>query len=74
VEAAANADVLLSVGTSGLVYPAAEIPQVTAQLGGAVIQVNPEPTPLDPVATVNLRGPSAQILPALLAAAKDRTG
>jgi NAD-dependent protein deacetylase/lipoamidase len=70
VEAAANADVLLSVGTSGLVYPAAEIPQVTSRMGGAVIQVNPEPTPLDPLARVNLRGPSAEILPALHAAAR----
>jgi len=69
VEAAANADVLLTVGTSGVVYPAAEIPQVTARLGGRVIQINPEPTPLDQVATVNLTGPAAEILPALVAAA-----
>jgi len=41
VEAAANADVLLTAGTSGVVYPAAEIPQVTARLGGQVIQINP---------------------------------
>ncbi|MEV6630871.1 NAD-dependent deacylase [Actinoplanes sp. NPDC051470] len=73
VEAAANADVLISVGTSGLVYPAAEIPQVTARMGGAVIQVNPEPTPLDPVARVNLRGPSAEILPALLRQSRPST-
>ena len=69
VEAAANADLLLTVGTSGVVYPAAEIPQVTARLGGRVIQINPEPTPLDEVATVNLTGPAAEILPALVTAA-----
>jgi NAD-dependent deacetylase len=63
VEAAANADVLITVGTSGVVYPAAEIPQVTAKMGGAVIQVNPQPTPLDPFCTVNLRGPAARVLP-----------
>ncbi|MEV6489335.1 NAD-dependent deacylase [Actinoplanes sp. NPDC051633] len=66
VEAAANADVLLSVGTSGLVYPAAEVPQVTARMGGKVIQVNPAPTPLDPIATVSLRGTAAEVLPALI--------
>jgi NAD-dependent deacetylase len=75
VEAAANADLLLCVGTSGVVYPAAEIPQVTARLGGQVIQINPEPTPLDEVATVNLAGPAAEILPALVDAAwPGRTG
>jgi NAD-dependent protein deacetylase/lipoamidase len=75
VEAAANADVLLTVGTSGVVYPAAEIPQVTARLGGHVIQINPKPTPLDEVATVNLTGPAAKILPALVEAAwPDRPG
>jgi NAD-dependent deacetylase len=66
VTAAANADVLVTVGTSGVVYPAAEIPQVTAKMGGAVIQVNPQPTPLDPFCVVNLRGPAAEVLPRII--------
>lgn len=66
VEAAANCDLLITVGTSGLVHPAAEIPQVTAKLGGTVIQVNPQPTPLDAVSTINLHGPAAEILPQLI--------
>ncbi|WP_428965898.1 SIR2 family NAD-dependent protein deacylase [Micromonospora fluostatini] len=69
VEAAASCDLLVTVGTSGLVYPAAEIPQVAARLGATVIQVNPDETPLDAVAEVNLRGPAARVLPALVAAA-----
>ncbi|MEV0329327.1 NAD-dependent deacylase [Micromonospora echinospora] len=69
VEAASSCDLLVTVGTSGLVYPAAEIPQVAARLGAAVIQVNPEQTPLDPIAEVNLRGPAATVLPALVDAA-----
>jgi NAD-dependent deacetylase len=67
VAAAANCDLLITVGTSAVVFPAAEIPQVTARMGGAVIQVNPEPTPLDAVARVNLHGPAAEVLPALAA-------
>jgi len=67
VAAAANCDVLITVGTSGAVFPAAEIPQVTARMGGTVIQVNPGPTPLDAVAGINLRGPAAEVLPALVA-------
>jgi NAD-dependent deacetylase len=69
VEAAASCDLLLVVGTSGLVYPAAELPQVAARMGAAVVQVNPQPTPLDEVARVNLHGPAAEILPGLVAAA-----
>jgi NAD-dependent deacetylase len=58
----------MTVGTSGLVCPAAEIPQVAARFGATVIQVNPQPTPLDAVAHLNLHGPAAQILPDLPAA------
>ncbi len=36
---------------------------------GAPVQINPEPTPLDEVATVNLTGPAVEILPALVDAA-----
>ncbi|MDG4786765.1 NAD-dependent protein deacylase [Micromonospora sp. WMMD1102] len=71
VEAAAGCDVLLTVGTSGVVYPAAEIPLVAARRGAAVIQVNPEPTPLDDVCAVNLRGTAAQVLPTLVTAARS---
>jgi NAD-dependent deacetylase len=69
VEAASTCDLLVTVGTSGLVYPAAEIPQVAARFGATVLQVNPQETPLDAVSDVNLRGPAAQVLPALVHAA-----
>jgi NAD-dependent deacetylase len=69
IEAASACDVLVSVGTSGVVYPAAEIPKVAARSGATVIQVNPQPTPLDAIATVNLHGTAATVLPELVAAA-----
>jgi len=68
VQAAAECDLLLTVGTSGVVYPAAEIPQVAARFGAPVLQVNPQETPLDPIC-VNLRGPAARVLPELVRAA-----
>jgi NAD-dependent protein deacetylase/lipoamidase len=68
VAAAANCQVLITVGTSGVVFPAAEIPQVTARMGGTVIQINPEPTSLDAVARVNLHGTAAEVFPALVEA------
>ncbi|MEU0078714.1 NAD-dependent protein deacylase [Micromonospora tulbaghiae] len=69
VEAAAGCDLLLTVGTSALVHPAAEIPLVAARLGAPVVQVNPVPTPLDAICAVNLRGPAGEVLPALVRAA-----
>ncbi|GAA1635620.1 SIR2 family NAD-dependent protein deacylase [Actinoplanes couchii] len=69
VQEATDCDLLLTIGTSGLVYPAAEIPKVATMFGATVIQINPQPTPLDPTATVNLHGPAAEILPALVEAA-----
>ncbi|ATO12967.1 NAD-dependent deacylase [Micromonospora sp. WMMA2032] len=69
VEAAARCDLLLTVGTSALVHPAAEVPLVAARLGAPVVQVNPVETPLDAVCAVNLRGPAGEVLPALVRAA-----
>jgi NAD-dependent deacetylase len=66
VAAAAAADVCLVVGTSAVVQPAAALAQHTRAAGGAVIEVNPEPTPLTPMATVSLRATAAAAVPALV--------
>jgi NAD-dependent deacetylase len=68
VAAAQAADVVFSVGTSATVYPAAEIPRLAHRAGAMVVQINPEATPLDPIA-LNLKGPAAEVLPALLESA-----
>lgn len=64
--AAAAADVCLVAGTSAVVHPAASVPLATLQAGGALIEVNPEATPLSARAAVALRGPAADLLPAIL--------
>jgi NAD-dependent deacetylase len=66
VEAAATADVLVVVGTSGIVYPAAGLPDLALARGTVVIEVNPEPTPLSDSATITVREPASQALPTLL--------
>ena len=66
LKAAARAEVLLVVGTSALVYPAAGIVEVAHQSGARVAIVNPDPTPADEFAEWILRGPSGGILPRLL--------
>jgi NAD-dependent deacetylase len=53
-DAATKCQVLLVVGTSSLVYPAAGIPQVARRAGAMVVEINPEPTPLTPLAQIAL--------------------
>jgi NAD-dependent deacetylase len=66
-DAARGAEACVVVGTSAVVHPAAAIPEVTRSGGGALIEVNPDPTPLSARALHRLRGPAGSILPLLLA-------
>jgi NAD-dependent deacetylase len=66
VDAVTNADVVIVVGTSSIVYPAAGLPEFAAANGIPVIEVNPERTPLSDAATVSLRETAATALPGLL--------
>lgn len=60
--------VMLVVGTSGLVTPAASLPFYASEAGAAVIEVNPVESAISAIADVILRGPSGQMLPLLLEA------
>ena len=59
---------LLVVGTSGAVWPAAGLAGQGRRAGARVVIVNPETTALDAEAHACLRGTAARVLPALLAA------
>ena len=65
---AARCEVLLVVGTSGAVWPAAGLAGLARRAGGTVVIVNPEPSELDAEASLRLRGRAAQVLPRLLGA------
>jgi NAD-dependent deacetylase len=58
-------DVLLLVGTSGTVWPAAELPYVARRGGARIVEVNPEPSELTPVVDVFLQGRAGTLLPRL---------
>jgi NAD-dependent deacetylase len=62
-----RADCMLVAGTSATVYPAAEFPLEVLRRGGSVIEVNPDPTELTPLATLRLHGPGGPVLQRLLA-------
>jgi len=64
--AAEQCDVMLVVGTSAVVYPAAGVAIAAIQAGRPVIEINPEPTPLSEACVHTLRGPAGEILPLLL--------
>lgn len=65
IRAAEAADIFLSIGTSGVVYPAASIPLVAKRHGAYVVELNPETTPLTDSADEFIQGLSGEILPAL---------
>ena len=68
-DAANRCDMLLVVGTSAEVYPAAALPALARRRGARVIEINTETTPLSAHADHTLRGPAGVVLPALVAAA-----
>jgi NAD-dependent deacetylase len=60
---AESADLMLVVGSSLLVYPAAEIPLIAVRTGAPMIVVNAEPTPFDDLAAVVIYGQAGKVLP-----------
>ena len=67
LELARRADVMLVVGSSLVVYPAADIPAVAVRSGAQLVVINAEPTPLDELAAVVIRGKSGEVLPEIVA-------
>ena len=71
-EAAANADVFLSVGTSAVVYPAAGLPLIAADAGAYVAEVNVERSAIARQLNEVVLGKSGEVLPALVEAVRAR--
>lgn len=69
--AAVACDVMLIVGTSGVVQPAAELPLIAARHGAKLIEVNPHESEISRGVDVWLQGPSGDVLPAVVAAMED---
>ena len=67
----AGCEVMLIVGTSGVVYPAAAMPMIAHEAGAVVIDVNPQRDALAPVADVFLQGPGGEVLPELVRAVRE---
>jgi len=66
IEAARNCQIFFSIGTSGIVQPAASLAYGARNRGAVVVEVNTEPTPLTPKTNFALHGKAGEILPALV--------
>jgi NAD-dependent deacetylase len=68
-ESTAACEVMLVIGTSAVVQPAASMPLIAKQNGALVIEINPEPTPLTgAVSDILIPGRAGEILNRILAA------
>ncbi len=61
-EAAEACSVFISIGTSAMVYPAAQLPHIAASHGAYVVEINTEATALTPHANEFLQGPAGEVL------------
>lgn len=68
VSATRDCQVFFSIGTSGVVQPAATLAHAARSNGAIVIEINADATPLTPNADFSFRGKSGEILPELVQA------
>ncbi len=57
-----SADLLVSIGTSGVVYPAADLPRIAVRAGAVSVEINLEDTPVSHLFQHRLRGTASDML------------
>jgi NAD-dependent deacetylase len=55
IDAISRADLLVSIGTSAVVYPAADLPRVAKRAGSRLVEINLEDTPLSELYDIRVR-------------------
>jgi NAD-dependent deacetylase len=68
---ARDADVLLILGTSGMVYPAAYVPEHAKKTGAKIIEINATGIYFPDLVDVGIIGKSGEVLPPILEQVKD---
>jgi len=66
MQVAAEADLLLAIGSTLQVYPAANVVPVAREAGARVVIINAEPTGMDALAHVLLTGSIGELLPPIV--------
>jgi len=67
MEAIRGCELLVSIGTSAVVFPAAQMPLEAKKAGALLVEINPDETPLSEAFDVRLRGPASAMLAAMAA-------
>lgn len=62
MRAVEDCDLMLVVGTSGIVHPAAALPALAKKRGVKVVQINPHPTELDADCDINICAPASALM------------
>jgi NAD-dependent deacetylase len=71
---AARCDVMLVIGTSAIVQPAASMPIIARESGAVVIEINPEPTPLTGVISSYLiQGKAGEVMNGIVSGLESTT-
>ncbi len=64
---AQSCDLMLVIGTSAVVYPAADISKTAKWCGAEVVEINPQPTPLSfSVSDYIIKGTAGKVLPQIV--------
>lgn len=66
VESAAHADIFMTIGTSGLVQPAASLADLAKRHGAVTVEINLDPTPNSGLVDFSLQGKAGEILDKLI--------
>ncbi len=67
-------DLLVSIGTSGVVYPAAQLPRMAKAAGAMCVEINPQETPVSGLYDIHMRTGAAEALRTLWPAVAERCG
>ncbi|MEM0350679.1 MAG: NAD-dependent protein deacetylase [Archaeoglobaceae archaeon] len=70
IEESRMADVFIVVGSSLVVYPAAELPYIAKSCGAKMILINAEPTVADHIFDIRIYGKAGEILPRIVEVVK----
>lgn len=62
---AQEADVFLTLGSSLVVYPAAQLPEIAHRNGARLVIINRDPTPLDGIADLVINAPLGEVIKAI---------
>lgn len=65
IDAITRCDLLVSIGTSAVVFPAAQFPLLAKDRGATLIEINPEPTQVSREYDICIRGGASEVLTAL---------